>query len=66
MMKIGLYWIHYLYWVALIPLYIVLAPLCMISSELFDWVISWVTEDQTFTLMGILLGEWVLSGILIF
>jgi hypothetical protein len=65
MIKLGLYWISYLPWLALIPLYMCLAPICMISSSLFDWVISWIVEDQDLTVLIILIGEWGLSAFLI-
>ena len=42
MLKFGLYWLTSIQWIILIPLYIILAPICMISSSLFDWVISWI------------------------
>lgn len=51
LMKLGLYWIS---WIVLIPLYICLTPMCIISSALFDWVMSWIVEDQDFLLMTIL------------
>lgn len=54
MFKLGLYWISYVHWLVLVPLYACLAPLCMISSGLFDWLISWFVEDQTFALVSIL------------
>lgn len=54
MIKLGLYWLSWVYWVILIPIYIFLGPLCLISSDLFDWTISWFTEDQTLTLIVIL------------
>lgn len=66
MFKLGLYWLTSLSWIILIPIYIVLAPLCMISSSLFDWIISCIVEDQTFTLVVILIIEWTVSILLIF
>ena len=66
MFKLGLYWFNWISWVILIPIYILLGPLCMISSDLFDWFIGWVSEDQTVTLIIILLGEWIISATLIF
>ena len=66
MFKLGLYWLTSLSWIILIPIYIILAPLCMISSSLFDWIISCIVEDQTFTLVVILMIEWTVSILLIF
>lgn len=37
----------------------------MISSSLFDWIMSWVTEDQNFILLTILIVEWGFSALLI-
>lgn len=65
MFKLGLYWVSYIQWVILIPLYVCLAPTCMISSSLFDWLMSWIVEDQTITLMAILIVEWAFSALLI-
>jgi hypothetical protein len=62
LMKLGLYWIS---WIVLIPLYICLTPMCIISSALFDWVMSWIVEDQDFLLMTILVIEWGFSALLI-
>ena len=50
----------------LIPLYVCLAPLCIVSSSLFDWMMSWVYIDQTVTLVVILVFEWTISALLIF
>jgi hypothetical protein len=56
MIKLGLYWITNLQWLALIPIYVCLAPLCMISSSLFDWIMGWIAEEQSLTLLIILIG----------
>lgn len=66
MFKLGLYWFTSIPSVVLIPLYLCLAPLCMVSSSLFEWIMSWIEQDQTFTLMGILIFEWTVSALLIF
>ena len=66
MFKLGLYWLSSLSSIILIPLYVCMAPVCMISSSLFDWLMSWVVEDQTITLIGILIFEWTVSALLIF
>lgn len=67
MFKLGLlYWFASLQAIVLIPLYICLAPFCMISSSLFDWMRSWISEDQTVTLIAILVIEWTVSALLIF
>jgi hypothetical protein len=55
MIKVGLYWLSYLPWLALIPLYICLTPVCIFSSSLFDWVMSWIVEDQDLTVLIILI-----------
>lgn len=65
MIKLGLYWISYLHWVVVIPLYVCLAPTCMISSALFGWIISWIVEDQNLILLTILIIEWAFSALLI-
>lgn len=66
MIKLGLYWVSYLQWLVLIPLYACLAPICMISSALFRWIMSWIAEDQELTLLIILIVEWGFSALLIF
>lgn len=66
MLKFGLYWFNWISWAIFIPIYIMLGPLCMISSDLFDWLISWLIDDQTVTLFIVLLFEWIISAILIF
>ena len=66
MFKLGLYWVSSIQWMSLIPIYVCLAPVCMISSSLFDWLMSWLIEDQTVTLIGILMFEWGFSALLIF
>lgn len=66
MFKLGLYWLSSIHWIVLIPIYVCLAPVCMISSSLFDWLMSWLIEDQTVTLMAILITEWAFSALLIF
>ena len=50
----------------LVPVYLCLSPLCMISSSLFDWTMSHIIDDQTVTLVLILILEWAVSLILIF
>lgn len=66
MFKLSLYWFTSLNTVILIPIYACLAPLCMISSSLFDWTMSWIIDGQTVTLIAILIAEWTLSALLIF
>lgn len=66
MFKFGLYWLPSLYSAIFIPIYICLAPLCMISSTLFDWTMSWIIDDQTISLFIILIIEWAISALLIF
>jgi hypothetical protein len=65
MFKLGLYWFTSISSLILVPLYLCLAPVCMVSSTLFEWIMSWIEEDQTFTLMGILIFEWAVSALLI-
>jgi hypothetical protein len=38
----------------------------MISSSLFDWTMSHIIDDQTITLILILILEWAVSLVLIF
>ena len=52
--------------VIFIPIYLCLSPFCMISSSLFRWLMSFVVDDQTLTLIVILLLEWGVSASLIF
>ncbi len=66
MLKLGLIFYVPIQTLVLIPLYVCLAPLCMISSSLFDWIMSWIVEDQTFAIIIILIVEWTISAILIF
>lgn len=66
MLKLGLCWFASLHTLVLVPLYLCLAPLCMISSSLFDWIMSWMQEDQTVTLVIILGFEWAVSALLVF
>lgn len=66
MFKLSLYWFTSLNTVILIPIYVCLAPLCMISSSLFDWAMSWIIDGQTITLIAILIAEWTISALLIF
>lgn len=51
----------------LVPVYIVLSPLCIISSSLFDAAlgITFNIDDQTTTLILILLSIWGISAIYI-
>lgn len=62
MFKLGLYFLGQLQWVLALALYVCTAPLCMISSTLFDWLVSWVSEDQAVALVCILVLEWALSA----
>jgi hypothetical protein len=52
--------------IVLVPVYLCLSPLCMISSSLFDWTMSHIIDDQTITLISILILEWTVSFVLIF
>lgn len=66
MFKLGLVWFTGIQGLLLLPLYVCLAPFCMISSSLFDWMVSWLAEEQTLTIMIILVCEWAISALLIF
>lgn len=66
MFKLGFLYLFQIQTLILIPLYIFLAPLCMISSSLFDWIMSWIVDDQTVAIIVILIVEWTISAILIF
>lgn len=52
--------------IVLVPVYLCLSPICMISSSLFDWIMSHIIDDQTITLIFILILEWTVSLVLIF
>jgi hypothetical protein len=54
------------WWIVLIPACLCLSPLCIISSSLFDWTMSWIIDDQTITFITIMILMWVASLILIF
>ena len=51
-----------------IPIYIVLSPLCIISSSLFESAlgITFDIDQQTYMLILILLGTWTISAIAVF
>lgn len=65
-LELGLHLFSHIQIMMLVPVYLCLSPLCMISSSLFDWVMGHIIDDQTATLLLILVLEWGVSLILIF
>lgn|GEM_PF-5341107 len=65
-LELGLHLFSNIQLIVLVPVYLCLSPLCMISSSLFDWTMSHIDDDQTFTLISILILEWTVSLVLIF
>lgn len=65
-LEIGLHLFSNIQLMMFIPVYLCLSPLCMISSSLFDWTLSYIIDDQTITLIIILILVWTVSLILIF
>ncbi len=65
-LELGLHLFSNIQLIVLVPVYLCLSPLCMISSSLFDWTMSHINDDQTFTLISILILEWTVSLVLIF
>lgn len=52
----------------IICIYILLSPLCIISSSLFEWALQFAIDldDQTVMLILILLTVWAISAYSIF
>lgn len=62
---------HYIWqvpYLIVVPIYILLSPLCIISSSLFDAALGFTfdIDKQMYILIGILVGIWGLSAFSIF
>lgn len=55
-------------YLVIICIYILLSPLCIISSSLFEWALQFAIDldDQTVMLILILLAVWAISAYSIF
>lgn len=55
-------------YLVIICVYILLSPLCIISSSLFEWALQFAIDldDQTVMLILILLTVWAISAYSIF
>ena len=62
----GIFIFANIHWFLMVPLYLCLSPICMISSKLFDYTMSYIIDDQTLTLFVILSLECAVSVALIF
>lgn len=65
----SLWWLMGLGWsLALLALNLLLSPLCIISSSLYERALQWTIDldDQTLLLILILIGVWGLSAVCIY
>ncbi len=55
-------------WVLLVGLNLLLSPLCILSSSLYEWALHWTLDldDQTLLLILLLVGVWAASAVCIF
>lgn len=44
----------------LLPISAMMAPLCIFSSSLYEWLMSWLTEGEAI-IVGTLGIEWIVS-----
>jgi len=54
-LELGLHLFSHIQIMMLVPVYLCLSPLCMISSGLFDWTLSYIIDDQAISLIIILI-----------
>lgn len=49
------------YYLLMVPVYMVLSPLCLVSSRLFTFFLRFIESDYTHVLVLVLLAETIVS-----
>lgn len=49
------------YYLLMVPVYMVLSPLCLVSSRLFNYFLRFIEEDYTHVLVLVLIAETAVS-----
>jgi hypothetical protein len=51
----------FLYYLLMVPIYMLLSPLCLVSSRLFNYFLRLIESDYTYVMLTILAIEIILS-----